>query len=549
MIAYNKATPVLLPVFGSLETTRRIFAELQRIEPLRLYLFFNVPVNEEQASVQEEIKSVFSRIKWKCRVKILYNKTPLEDATEIENDHRTIFNKPMLKAVRWFFRQEPEGIVLEGLSVPFPAFFAFCSCLLEKYRHDERIGHISGWDFRKPNQKSKTNDSYYFSKLAHVSPGWASWRRVWQDLNVQLKTFTSFKKLNIIEEMPSHKPFRFQWHFLNHFETHWEARIEYVNLINNRLSVVPDTRRIPVSEYEFAEMNHPVFMFHPVAEELRLQESKYYIPAITSNQPDGLSFLYEKLLSFNEAAGKRMKIPRIIHQIYEDPAGPPANLLRIAETWKENHPGWEYRFWNKQMMHDFLESLCADFLPYYRSYRFNVQRWDAIRYLILYHIGGLYVDFDYECLRPLDVLLTGASCCMGMEPTVNGKFFNKPLVVGNALMASVPKHPYMAAIINDMKTRFSVDYGVKDSIQVVESTGPFMVTRVYEQFKRKKEVTLLPADLVAPLTMREVAMLRTVHSQPDLLKKVEKAFAIHYFFGSWTPQVAKSKDSQKMQSK
>jgi mannosyltransferase OCH1-like enzyme len=70
-----------------------------------------------------------------------------------------------------------------------------------------------------------------------------------------------------------------------------------------------------------------------------------------------------------------MKIPRIIHQIYEDPAGPSPGLQALASSWKEKHPEWEYRFWNRQMMHDFLESHCSAFLPYYRSYPFNVQRW------------------------------------------------------------------------------------------------------------------------------------------------------------------------------
>ena len=92
-----------------------------------------------------------------------------------------------------------------------------------------------------------------------------------------------------------------------------------------------------------------------------------------------------------------------------------------------------------------------------------------VRYLILYHIGGLYVDFDYQCIRPLDVLLADSTCCMGMEPTINSCVYNKSLIVGNALMASAPKHPYMAAIIKDMKANFSVDYKKGESEQILET--------------------------------------------------------------------------------
>ena len=529
MISYNRETPILLVIFGTGETLSRIYNELKRIEPRHLYLVYDAPVNREYSNVQEYIQSPFSEISWKCKVKILRNKTHLG------------YDVTMFKAVRWFFRRESEGIVLDSLSIPFPAFFAFCSCLLEKYRFDERIGHISGLDFLKPERKPKTKDSYYFSKLVNASLGWASWQRVWKDIDIQLKTFRSFKKLNIIEEIPSHKPFRYQWHFLNHLEINWEARYEYVNLISNRLSIVPYTHQIHFNYYELPEINHPAFMVNPTREELMLQEQKYNIPAVTANKPDGLTFLQEKLLSFSSEAGKRMKIPRIIHQIYEDPAGPPAYMLKIAESWKENHPDWEYRFWNRKMIHDFLESTCPEFSEYYHAYPFKVQRWDAIRYLILYHIGGLYVDMDYECIQALDVLLTGSTCCMGMEPTVNSKIYKKRLIIGNALMASTPKHPYMAAIIEDMKTNFSVDYKTIESFQILESTGPFMVTRVYERFFKKKSVTLLPADLVTPLSIKEVSMLRTAHAHPYVLKKIENAFAIHYFFGSWTEQTAEGK--------
>ena len=529
MITYNRETPILLVAFGSSETLKQIYTLFERIEPKRLYLFYDVPKSESHKNEQEQVQAIFNTIRWKCKVKTFHNKIRLE------------YKVTMLKAIRWFFRLEMEGIVLDGLRVPPPGLFAFCSCLLEKYRNDERIGHISCCDFLIQDKRVKTKDSYYFSRLIDVFGGWASWRRVWQDMDIQLRTYPSFKKLNIIEKTPSHKPFRHYWHDKSPLDKQWEISYEYANLINNRMSIVPDFRQISFNDYELPEIAHPVFMVTPWKEELQFQELKHHIPAITTNKPCSSIFLQEKLLSFSSEAIRRMKIPRIIHQIYEDPAGPPANLLHIAESWKEKMPGWEYRLWNRQMMKDFIETKCPDFSEYYYSYPFNVQRWDAIRYLILYHIGGLYADLDYECIRPLDVLLTGSTCCMGMEPTINSKIYRKQMVVGNALMASTSKHPYMAAIIEDMKTNFSFDYKSGDSFQIMESTGPFMVTRVYEQFNKKKSVTLLPADLATPLTIREIWMLRTGHAQQDVLSKIENAFAIHYFLGSWFEQTSEGK--------
>ena len=524
MIRYNKETPVLLIAQGRHEIFKLICDELHQHQPQRLYIFYNAPKNEAEKISREQIKSLFTDADWNCSIKSFHNKTPIQHATL------------MYKALGWFFRHETEGIILDGRSIPEPAFFAFCSCMLEEYRYDERIGHISGYDFRKAERKGKTNDPYYFSKLFHTDRGWASWRRVWQDMDAQLKSFSAFKKSCAIDDIPTHRPFQFPWYFLFHNESVRNTAHEFVNLVNNRMAIVPDYQKLAAKAYELPELKRPSFMINPLSEELDFQELKYQMPAITVNKPDGMTFLRDKLFSFRTEDGQRIKIPRIIHQIYEDPAGPTPTLLRLSETWKENMPDWEYRFWNRPMIHEFLKSTCPDFEVYYHSYPFDVQRWDAIRYLILYHIGGLYVDFDYECFKPLDVLLAGSTCCMGMEPTVNSRVNNKSLIVGNALMAAKPKHPYMAAIIEDMKTNFATNYHHKESIQVMETTGPFMVTRVYEQRKRKRDVALLPADLVAPLTMREVLMLRTGNAHPDVLKKAETAYAVHYFFGSWTEQ-------------
>ena len=534
MIKYNTETPILLMIERGYEMNKFIYNALRLLKPQRLYLFYNLPVGEKGKITQERIQSLFSETDWNCRIKSFHSRTNLN------------YNALMMKAVCWFYRQEKEGIVLDGRSLPFPAFFAFCSFMLEKYRHDERIGHISGRDFRRPEQARKTNDMYYFSKLTHTYSGWASWQRVWKDIPTQLKSFPSFTRSKIIESIPSHKPFQFMWYSYFHFESKWDVKYEYINLINNRLAVVPNIYKLNMRAYELPEMPQSPFMVNPLNNELEYQELKYHLPAMTNNKPDGMSFLQEKLFSFRTSVAQQMKIPRIIHQIYEDPAGPTPDLLRIAESWKRKMPDWEYRFWSRSMIDDFLKTVRPDFEDCYRSYPFNVQRWDAIRYLLLYHIGGLYVDFDYECIKPLDVLLTGSTCCMGMEPDINSRMFKKSKIVGNALMAAKPRHPYMAAIIADMKTNISVDYQKGESMQIMETTGPFMVTRVYEQLKRKKNVTLLPADLVAPLTMKEVLMLRTGNTHIDVLKKVENSYAIHYFLGSWTEQTIEGRGQKKI---
>ena len=54
-------------------------------------------------------------------------------------------------AIDWFFQNVEAGIILEDDCRPDPTFFSFCEVLLERYKDDDRIKHISGDNFQTVN--------------------------------------------------------------------------------------------------------------------------------------------------------------------------------------------------------------------------------------------------------------------------------------------------------------------------------------------------------------------------------------------------------------
>ena len=533
MLSYNSNTPILFIVFKNPTIVMQVFEKIRNATPKRLYIatYATLPQSQEKKQI-----NILEQIDWDCEVKTLF----LENNTEG-------FDSP----VSWFFSFEDEGIILNDGNLPDDSFFGFCSELLEKYRNDTRIGHISG-----ANNVPKETDlySYYFSSLANVS-GFATWKRVWQTVDMDLSTIDYFVDSNAIESNPSYAKYKEDW--LMQFVDYtpqcstnvWCIPYIYNSIVNNYLSIVPTVNlvnyinddaevkeNIPLQT--IATLQHPKFVLCNVNadwEEQEIRQKSKNEDKLRKELKDGYHFIEDKFMALSKQ-NENMKIPRIIHQIYEDPAGPSEPLLEFAETWKEHHPTWEYRFWDKKEMEDFLTTEFPEFIPTYRAYPYNVQRWDAIRYLILYRIGGLYVDFDYECLKPMDALLNGATCCMGVEPTQNAIRYNKAIIVGNALMASVPDHPYFEAIIKDMM-KGEKYAGLPEVAQIMQGTGPFMTTRLYEQYPNKEEITLLPADLVTPFTMFEIRDIINGLTTPYIVNKMEKCFAIHYFGGSWFNQV------------
>lgn len=68
---------------------------------------------------------------------------------------------------------------------------------------------------------------------------------------------------------------------------------------------------------------------------------------------------------------------------------------------------------------------------------------------------------------------------------------------------------------------------------VPETTGPFMLYRLYNNYPNKYEIYLTPSEFTSPLSKNEITMIRQGKVTPEIELKLEEAYAVHYFEGSW----------------
>ncbi|KAJ6444937.1 mannosyl phosphorylinositol ceramide synthase protein [Purpureocillium lavendulum] len=92
-------------------------------------------------------------------------------------------------------------------------------------------------------------------------------------------------------------------------------------------------------------------------------------------------------------------VPPIIHQIYhnwKDPGNEtiPALWDGARKTCIDLHPEWEYKLWTEKSSRDFIAKEYSWFLETYDNFKFPVQKVDALRYLLMRHYGGIYIDLD-----------------------------------------------------------------------------------------------------------------------------------------------------------
>jgi mannosyltransferase OCH1-like enzyme len=226
------------------------------------------------------------------------------------------------------------------------------------------------------------------------------------------------------------------------------------------------------------------------------------------------------------------QIPQIIHQTWKTTTVPEP-FRAVMETWPQLNKEWDFRLWTDDMNRDLIARHFPHFLEIYDNYPLPIQRADAARYFILKVYGGVYVDIDFECIKPISELLENKECAIGLEPPEHCKRFNKDRILCNAFMAAVPGHPFIDHVCQELISAVPVDHLRSKLYDVLETTGPFMLTEAFSRYSGHKGVSLIPSKYLYPATFEEARGLINGRCD-DLLKgKIEEAYAFHYFWGSW----------------
>lgn len=181
-------TPVALIIFNRPDFTARVFAEVARARPEKLLVIADGPRPDREGEEEKcaATRAIVERVDWPCEILKNYSDVNLGCG------HRPA------TGLRWAFEQVEEAIILEDDCVPHPTFFRFCEELLEHYRDDERVMHISGNQFLAlPKEPSL---SYSFSRYC-LSWGWATWRRAFRHYDPDIKLWPTLRKSSWIADV------------------------------------------------------------------------------------------------------------------------------------------------------------------------------------------------------------------------------------------------------------------------------------------------------------------------------------------------------------
>ncbi|KAJ3184950.1 hypothetical protein HDU87_002516 [Geranomyces variabilis] len=143
-----------------------------------------------------------------------------------------------------------------------------------------------------------------------------------------------------------------------------------------------------------------------------------------------------------DVAEAEMVVPPILHQIVLGMTGPtPPKWTEAANACTAIHPHWTVMVWNDAAAEEFIKVEHSWFYDTWINYRYNIQKADSLRYLVLYTYGGTYLDMDLQCLRPLDPFRK-------FEFLANAAH---PVGVSNGFIMTAPKSKFMAQLVENLK--------------------------------------------------------------------------------------------------
>ncbi len=222
--------------------------------------------------------------------------------------------------------------------------------------------------------------------------------------------------------------------------------------------------------------------------------------------------LYEKNHVSSVSAHAPYKIPKIIHQIWLGSPFP-EKYKALRDTWLQYNPDWEYRLWTEKEIDDFglINREMYDFAVNYG------ERSDIARYEILHRIGGVYVDTDYECYKPFDMLHQAYDFYIGIQPLDTGH-----VQLGIGIIGSRPGHPLLKQAIHEIGKKR------KTAEPVVLRTGPFFFTLIFHRMAPtcSDAVIALPSSFLYPMGYYEKVEEKTKWVKSE-------SYANHLWGGSW----------------
>ena len=223
--------PVLILAFNRPQTVKKAIEPIREYHPDRLYLACDGARennNDDLQKVKLTIEAMLQAVDWPCEVKTLFRDINLGCAHAV------------YEAISWFFQHEEYGIIIEDDVVVGQDFFKLCEELLPRYTNEEAIMELSA---ENHSGRTDNNNTYVYSQN-FLCWGWATWRRAWAKMDMEMKAAPKIRTGYLIKRLGLFRGLMMKRYFMlgyNHLDTFssWATRWYLSILAHDGLVISP----------------------------------------------------------------------------------------------------------------------------------------------------------------------------------------------------------------------------------------------------------------------------------------------------------------------
>jgi mannosyltransferase OCH1-like enzyme len=204
------------------------------------------------------------------------------------------------------------------------------------------------------------------------------------------------------------------------------------------------------------------------------------------------------------------QIPKILHLIWIGDKSPPKLMNTWLTDFPKKYPDWTVKVWGNDDVkflqnkkeYDDISEICG--------------KADILRYEIMYHYGGVYIDADTSFLNTLPE-----------SPGLLNFFREDNNLIANTYIACIPKHPFMKLIVDSLPKH----YQQNKHLQAWQSVGPTYITNIYNKLANEQNdvigISIIERrDVVCPDNWHGISSNNVDTLLTNCKKK--KCFAFHY---------------------
>lgn len=226
-------TPILLITFNRPNHTRRVWEEIKKQHPQKVYVFQDGAREGNDSDVEkcQTVRDIFSEERdWDCEIKTFYSDVNLG------------CGKGPITGISWFFENVEQGIIMEDDCLPHSDFFQFCEDMLVLYQQNKEVMAVGTTTY---HDNYPCVNSYLFTKY-FTGGAWATWRRAWDGFSFDLESvdLNSFKRL-ISQQFYSSAETNWWvkklWQIKNDTskKSYWDYQMQIHLLLNNGVAIRP----------------------------------------------------------------------------------------------------------------------------------------------------------------------------------------------------------------------------------------------------------------------------------------------------------------------